>query len=188
MPQDVGVIGDTTRGGDGRTCGAGVNYRGLDFRTKRIWLPECNPLPNMRLENPNGARFSVMLTGKGSFGDPAWDQVKLRRGRLAPREELLSAMDLEKQVSTQPHELPTASTCVYADKTVGFCFQRTDSIPKHTGTGVPYTGCPASTTFPGSRPKSQQYFGGTHGCAVHHRPGGRPVTHTASSPGHALCI
>ncbi len=34
----VGVIGDTARGRDGRTDGAGVNYWGLNFRTNRIWL------------------------------------------------------------------------------------------------------------------------------------------------------
>ncbi len=33
-----GVIGDTARGWDGRTDGAGVNYWGLNFRTNRIWL------------------------------------------------------------------------------------------------------------------------------------------------------
>jgi hypothetical protein len=34
-----GVIGDTMRGGDGRTNGAGVNYWGLNFREKKNWLP-----------------------------------------------------------------------------------------------------------------------------------------------------
>ena len=33
-----GVIGDTTRGGDGRTGGAAVNYWGLNFREKIVWL------------------------------------------------------------------------------------------------------------------------------------------------------
>jgi hypothetical protein len=68
MPQNVGVIGDTARGGKRRTCGVGVNYWGLNFREKWIWLPECNPLPNTRLENPNGATFSLTLTARGNFG------------------------------------------------------------------------------------------------------------------------
>ena len=37
-PEMFGTIGDTTRGGDGRTDSAGVNYWGLDFREKRNWL------------------------------------------------------------------------------------------------------------------------------------------------------
>jgi hypothetical protein len=38
MSQDVGAIGDMTEGMTGRTTGVGVNYWGLDFRTKMIWL------------------------------------------------------------------------------------------------------------------------------------------------------
>lgn len=34
-----GVIEDTAQGGDGRTQGAAVNYWGLNFREKKIWLP-----------------------------------------------------------------------------------------------------------------------------------------------------
>jgi hypothetical protein len=37
-----GVIGDTTRGGDGRKDSAAVNYRGLNFREKKVWLPKSN--------------------------------------------------------------------------------------------------------------------------------------------------
>jgi len=37
-PEMSGVIGDTTRGGDGRTDSAGVNYWGLNFREKKNWL------------------------------------------------------------------------------------------------------------------------------------------------------
>ena len=74
-------------------------------------IPDCNPLPNRCLENRNGATISVMLTGKGSFGDPAWDQVKPRRGRLAPQEEPLSVMDLENQVSRQRLTALTALRC-----------------------------------------------------------------------------
>jgi hypothetical protein len=38
-PEVFGVIGDTTRGGGERTDGAGVNYWGLNFRRKIVWLP-----------------------------------------------------------------------------------------------------------------------------------------------------
>lgn len=37
-PEMFGVIGDTTRGADGRTGGAAVNYWGLNFREKKKWL------------------------------------------------------------------------------------------------------------------------------------------------------
>jgi hypothetical protein len=40
---------------------------------KNTWLPECNPLPNTRLENRKGPLFSRLLTVQGDFeGGALW--------------------------------------------------------------------------------------------------------------------
>lgn len=66
MPQDVGVIGDTAGGEDGRTEGVAVNYWGPNIRRKWIWLPKRNADTNTRLENLVGAGFSEVLTRRGN--------------------------------------------------------------------------------------------------------------------------
>ena len=60
-----GRIGDILRGGGRRRKTDAVNNRGSWVRRERVWLPECNPLPNTRLENRKDARFSGVLTGRG---------------------------------------------------------------------------------------------------------------------------
>jgi hypothetical protein len=45
-----------------------------DYRTRHpdeVWGSKCNPLPSTRLENPKGAPFSVLFTGK--FRRPTFD-------------------------------------------------------------------------------------------------------------------
>jgi hypothetical protein len=37
----------------------------VPLEARNDWLPECNPLPNRRLENRKDARFSGVLTGRG---------------------------------------------------------------------------------------------------------------------------
>ena len=61
-PEVFGVIGDTTRGEGERTDGAGVNYWGLNFRRKIVWLPECNTNTNTVAESPKWPLFSTLLT------------------------------------------------------------------------------------------------------------------------------
>jgi hypothetical protein len=61
-------VGDTARGGDGRTEGNGVNYWGMGFRREENWLPDCNPLPNTRMEKRGDSDFSTVLTIRGNFG------------------------------------------------------------------------------------------------------------------------
>jgi hypothetical protein len=56
------AIGDTARGRRERAEGAGVNYRGLDVRRERNWLPETDTDPKLRLENFRKGTFSALLT------------------------------------------------------------------------------------------------------------------------------
>ena len=66
-------------------------------------FPDCNPLPNSRLENRNGAIISVLLTERENsamrpktlkHGEPQHDS-------LVPQEEPYSVLDLENRVSRQ---------------------------------------------------------------------------------------
>ncbi len=58
---------------------------GRETRRKTIGSPTANPVPNMRLEKPNGHPFSLMLTGKGSFEIASQDHLEPSRGKLTPQ-------------------------------------------------------------------------------------------------------
>ena len=59
-----GTIGDTTRGGDGRTDNAAVNYWGPDFREKQNWLPT---LDDVRTIAPQLIDLATELTDLSSM-------------------------------------------------------------------------------------------------------------------------
>jgi hypothetical protein len=62
-PEMFGVIGDTTRGRDGRRDGAGVNYRGLNVREKKVWLRDVATFERILHFAP-----AAIATGRGSAG------------------------------------------------------------------------------------------------------------------------
>jgi hypothetical protein len=64
-----GYIEENATPHSGRTDRADVNKRGALFGGKMVWLPDCNPLPNRRLENRKPSRFSMVLTARGDFED-----------------------------------------------------------------------------------------------------------------------
>jgi len=65
-PEVFGFVGDSTRGGDRRNGGVGVNYWGLHFRRGKNWLPKSNANTNSRMENSPRRGFSSLLTTRGN--------------------------------------------------------------------------------------------------------------------------
>lgn len=56
-PETFGYVGDSRRGGDGRTDGAGVNYWGKKLRREGVWLPERN-MQEMENSSPGAVPVS----------------------------------------------------------------------------------------------------------------------------------